>query len=168
MHLLMALAAIGICSCVSVHAQDKAVKPESRHILLVNKTHDTKKVVNVGDQIRLKLTKSKKVKGHITSIDSTFFTVDNNVVYLNEIEKISTKKIWQQVLGIPLVGFGGFISYAYSSDKYIGGPSAGAVLFGLGLTSIGVGIMLPNYHEIGKSRFILISNKPNLVGSQLE
>ena len=164
MHLLLTIAVIVFCSCVSIHAQDNTAIPGSRHILLVNKTHETKKVVNTGDKVRLILKTSKKVKGHIKSIDSTFLTVDNNVVHLNEIEKISTKKIWQQLLGVPFVAFGGLWTIAglanigdIADDEFVGA----ALLLGIPITAVGVGIMSPGYHRIGKSRFLLISSKPN-------
>ena len=93
MHLLLTIATIVFCSCVSVKGQDSTAQPISRHILMVNKTHETLKEINIGDPIRLKLTNSTKVKGHVISIDSTFFTVDNIVVYIEQIKKISTKKV---------------------------------------------------------------------------
>jgi small nuclear ribonucleoprotein (snRNP)-like protein len=94
MHLLLTIAAIILCSCVSIHAQDSTVQPESRHIVILNKKYgqyEPFKELNIGDEVRLILTNSKRVKGHITSIDSTFFTVETNIVHLNEIVSISTK-----------------------------------------------------------------------------
>jgi len=41
--------------------------------LILNKKHEPFKEINIGDEVRLILTNSKRVKGHITSIDSTSF-----------------------------------------------------------------------------------------------
>ena len=144
-------------------AQDSTVRPETRHIVILNKKYEPFKEINIGDEVRLILTNSTRVKGHITSIDSTFFTVDANVVHLNEIEQISTKKTWQQVLGIPLVALGGLYTIAglanigdIADDNLVGA----ALLLGIPITAIGVGIMSPGYHRIGKNkRFIVISRK---------
>ena len=89
-------------------------QPDSRHILMVNnKTYKPMKEIHIGDEVRLILTNSTKVKGHIISIDSTFFTVDNNFVRLSDIRKISTKKRGVQLLGGVLIagGIATFVSY---------------------------------------------------------
>ncbi len=161
-HLLMTIAAIIFSSCVSIHAQDSTVQPESRHILILNKTYETIKEANIGDELRIKLIDATKVKGHITSIDSTSFTIDNNVVHLNEIVKILTKKRSTQfVLGGALIA-GGIVTFGIGAGVAESLDAKGGFFFlGLGLTSAGAILMLPGYKKIGKSRFILISNKPN-------
>ncbi len=158
--LLLTIAAIVFCSCVSVHEQDSTFQPNTRHILLVNKTHETKKVVNIGDKVRLKLLDATKVKGHITSIDSTSFTVDNLVIYLEAINKISTTKRGEQLLGGALVA-GGLVSFAlaFSNERTYEAIALYGIM-GIGLTSVGVIMMIPGYHRICKSKFLLISNKP--------
>ncbi len=161
MHLLLTIAAIVFFSCVSIHAQDSTELPESRHILIVNKTHETLKEVNIGDKVRLKLLDASKVKGHITSIDSTSFTVDNLVIYLDAINKISTTKRGEQLLGGALAA-GGLVSFAlaFSNERTFEAIALYGIM-GIGLTSVGVVMMIPGYHNIGKSKFLLISSKPN-------
>lgn len=124
------------------------------------------KEIHIGDEVRLILTNSTKVKGYIISIDSTFFTVDNNFVRLSDIRKISTKKRGVQLLGGVLIA-GGIASFA-SWDPCIslyGNASScdnGLFFLGLGLTGAGVAVVGPGYHKIGKSkRLMLISGKPN-------
>jgi len=118
-----------------VHAQDKLAQPISRHILMVNKTHETIKEVNIGDAIKLKLIDATKVKGHITSIDSTFLTVDSTVVHINEITNISMKKEKSKKLrtgGVLIAcGIAGIIAVA--SDPYSDAAEPIAIL-SLGLT----------------------------------
>jgi len=161
--LLLTIAAIVFSSCVSVHAQDSTVQPESRHILILNNKGETFKTTILGDEIRVVLVnKAISVMGQITSIDSTFFTVDTNVVHLHEIEKISTKKRRVQMfLGGVLIA-GGIATYAVgrSEGTYTIDGGGGIALLGLIMTAVGVGTMLPGYHKIGKSKFLLISNQP--------
>jgi len=139
-----------------VNAQDNTVQPENRQILILNKTHKIIEELNIGDGTSLKLLDATKVKGHITSIDSTSFTVNTTVVQLNEIERISKKKVWQKYVGLPLISIGAlFTAAGFSWDP--SDPLVGEVLFGVGLMGVGVALMLPGYQKIGK-RFIVISN----------
>lgn len=135
----------------------------TRHILILNKTHETIEELNIGDGTSLKLLDATKVKGHITSIDSTSFTVNTTVVQLNEIERISKKKVWQKYVGLPILTIGALITAsAFAWDP--SDPIVGGVLIGVGLTAAGIGLMLPGYQKIGK-RFIVISNKPDTIQS---
>ena len=160
MHFLLTIATIVFCSCVSVYAQDKPVKPGSRHIVILNKKYEPIKEINIGDFVRLKLKNEMKVKGHVISIDSMSFTVDYVVIYLEAINKISTKKTWQPFLGVPFAAFGvlaTMVGFAYENE---------IVLYGLGMTGIGFGLILPGYYKIGTSNwFVMISNKPDTVNN---
>jgi len=91
----------------SAFAQEGALDHESRHIIMVNNNYKTLKEIHVGDKVRIVLTNSTKVKGQITSIDSTFFRVDGRMVHLHEVKSISTKKIGTQLgLGGALIAGG--------------------------------------------------------------
>jgi len=138
--LLLTIAVIVFCSCVSVHAQDSTELPETRHIVILSKNYgqyEPFKEINIGDEVRLRLTNSTRVKGHITSIDSTFFTVDTNVVHLNEIVSISTKNKKTQII----VG-GALLAGAIASFVIVGtgeemslGAAQGTYGLGAGLDS---------------------------------
>ena len=39
--LLLTIAAIVFCSCVSIHAQDSTELPETRHIVILNKKYES-------------------------------------------------------------------------------------------------------------------------------
>jgi len=168
MHLLLTIATIVFSSCVSVHAQDSTAPSNTRHILILNKKYETFKEINIGDEVRLILTNSTRVKGHITSIDSTFFTVDKIVVHLDEIASISTKNKKAQIIvgGALLAGAIASLVIIRTSENISLDEAGGVFLLGLGLTVAAVGTMLPNYHNIGKSKwFIVILNKPDTVNN---
>jgi hypothetical protein len=176
MHLLLTIAAIVFCSCDSIHAQDSTELPETRHIVILNKKYEPFKEINIGDFVRVVLTNSMRIRGHITSIDSTFFRVENFVVHLNEIEKISTKNISKKskkLLGVALISVGIVGSlvtlsiYAVLDPGGLGSdPPTGPYLVYAGLTAVGVRLLLPpGYYKIGKSKFLLISNNPNTVNN---
>ena len=159
-YLLLSLGAtIVFCSCASIHAQDKTAPSGTKHIVIVNKKYEPFKEINIGDEVRLILTNSMRVKGNITSIDSTFFTVDSSIVLLNEVESISTKKEWVQfVVGTVLLA-GGIASFA-SYDPCIFGPCDNnediLVFLGLGLTGAAIAVASPGYHKMGKSKWLMV------------
>ena len=139
----------------------------TRHIVIFNKKYEPFKEINIGDEVRMILTNSTRVYGHIKSIDSTFFTVDSTVVHLNDISKISTKKTWVQFVGGTVLLAGGIASFA-SYDPCIWGPCDNNedILFflGLGLTAAAIAVASPGYYKIGKSKWLaVISNSPDTV-----
>ncbi len=148
----------------------------TRHILILNNKYDPFKEINIGDFVRVILTNSTEIMGHIKSIDSTFFRVENFVVHLNEIEKISTKIIskksnLQKILGEALIGVGivtTVFTYALFEQTWGLDLPAEPYLVSVGLVAVGVGLLLPplpGYYKIGKSKFLLISNKPGTIQS---
>jgi len=163
--LLLTIAAIVFCSCDSIHAQDSTAPSNTRHILILNNKYDPFKEINIGDEVRLILKNSTRVKGHITSIDSTFFAVETNVVHLDEIVSISTKNKKTQIIvgGALLAGaIASFVIVGTGEEMSIG-AAQGTYGLGLGLTVAAVATMLPNYHDINKSKrwLMVISNKPS-------
>jgi small nuclear ribonucleoprotein (snRNP)-like protein len=153
-------------SCTFLYAQDKPTPTETRHILIVDNGHDTQKLVNIGDKIRLILTNSKRIKGHVVSIDSTFFTIDKRVVHLEEIGKISTKKSWSQGVGGFFLAAGiGFMvaELATSTPESSIGPGDGAMaIIGLPLLIAGAAMVHPKYQQLGKSKWLVISSTPTV------
>jgi hypothetical protein len=69
------------------------------YLTIVNSFNKTVKQVHVGDQIRIRQFNSKLYKGQVTSINEFNVSLDTNLVFLKDIEKISTKKGWVQHLG---------------------------------------------------------------------
>jgi len=111
--------------------------------------------VHIGDKVRLKLTNSTKVKGHIISIDSTLLTVDTTAVQHNEIVKISTKNSGS-LLGAALIAVGviSFVSYDPCIELFSSPPPCcnEDILIVLGLSPTGAGVaalVSPGYHKIG-------------------
>lgn len=146
-------------------AQDKTLDPANRYMVILDKKYEPLKEIHVGDKVRIKLINSTRVKGQITSIDSTFFKIDSRMVHLHEVRKISTKKEWVKFLGVPFVAYGGLL-VIIGSDNIVsssvddpGGEAA--ILLGIPITAAGVGLMGPGYHKIGKfKRLIIMSNPP--------
>ena len=65
---------------------------------------------------------------------------------------------------------GAVASFSSFDPCYLASPCSEnpeVLFFGLGLTGVAVAAILPEYQKIGQSkRFIVISNKPELVESQ--
>ncbi len=108
------------------------------------------------------------------SIDSASFIVSNQHVRFDEIMKISTKKGWVQALGGAFI-FGGLIMSAAVVGEQVGNSIANSFFGGVdheessieytlpayALYGVGVAMVLPGYHKIGKFRLMVISSNPN-------
>jgi hypothetical protein len=92
--------------------------------------------------------------------------VDSQIVHPDQVEKVSIKKTWVQVVGTPFLAFGGFLTFAALATGDIGddGYAQAALIAGIPITAIGLGLVLPGYYEIGK-RFIIIAHEPDAVKS---
>ena len=148
----------------SINAQGGIAHSYTKHIVIVNnKNNKPIKKVYVGDKVRLKLTNASKIKGIIMSIDSASFVVSNRHVRFDEIMKISTKKGWVQALGGAFI-FGGLIMSAAVVGEQVGNSIANSFFGGVdheessieyilpayALFGVGVAMVLPGYHKIGK------------------
>jgi len=139
----------------------------SRRILLINNQRNQQiKELHAGDWVKLKLTDATKVKGIIMRIDTTSFVVSNRQVAFNQVMKISTKQSWVRGVGFGLLGIGTSLMWLGgmedSVNQFYGfeDSTADLVLPGLIATGAGLVMVLPNYRDMGKHRFMVVEHPP--------
>lgn len=144
----------------SVKAQTEIKKPGSNNIVvLINDRNQRIKELHVGDFVKLELINATKVKGTIMLIDSTSMTVDSRRLSYDEILKFSTRKNWVRILGGGLIFSGLIISFTELLEPIANPEPSDLALISLPLYGVGIAMVLPNYHEIGKYILLVVPDK---------
>ncbi|MCZ6593885.1 MAG: hypothetical protein O6943_03105 [Bacteroidetes bacterium] len=147
-----------------IYAQDKIEKQDSKYIIATNRIGEQLEQLNIGDLIKLKLKDSKKVNGKIDSIYSAHFKINMVNINYDEINKMRKlkKRTAQLIIGGAFLvgGISTFYILSIGNTNFDKIPLVGAL--GIGLTTVGITVMVPNWHKIGKSKSLhVISTSGN-------
>ncbi len=142
-----------------VNAQYHVTSNNDYYLIIRDDENRTLKEIHVSDEVRIKQFNSKLTKGHVTSIREFDLMIDSNWISLEDIEKISTKKSWSQGVGgfLLAAGIGLAIADLSSSSKESIPDTRGAMsILGLILIIPGAAMVPPNYHQLGKSKWLVV------------
>ena len=142
-----------------VKAQNRVNQPTSDNIIiLINDRNQRLKELYVGDFIKIELINSTKVKGTIRLIESEFITVGDRRISFDEILKFSTRRTWVRIMGGGLILSGLIISLTQSLEPIADPKPSDLALVSIPLYGVGLAMVLPNYHEIGKYMLVVAPN----------